>query len=297
MLLVPEAQVKLGLIELLLDDNFSFLIHLLVHVATAVVVMRWFSKSKLKKKQQQQQHAKSPSFTDPPNVYISVSRPQQQQQHPQPLPPRPTTAAPSSSAQNEGQHQPPPPLPPPAGWQQQQQQQPIIVNQHYYLNGQRLVPSSDQPPPPQQQQLYPPSLGCLTGSMVNLAKDVNPLPQLLDDGFSAWQGYSTQLANSTAALYDQVASRFGDVMTLIDLEKLTGNECHLFNLQTPPAETASKSPGKKDAKAKQQQQAMTANMAALSYGASYFSKVELYANSKLPANLSPLMLYVFTPCL
>ncbi|KAM0429702.1 hypothetical protein ACHAPT_006308 [Fusarium lateritium] len=130
--------------------------------------------------------------------------------------------------------------------------------------------------------------------MVNLAKDVVPLSsQLYDDGMSAWHG----CAQSTGALYDDVYSRFNNVMTLIDHEKLCGNEGDLFGWHSAPAtqqqqqQPQDKAFGKFSKRTKHKEKA---HLATSVVPGNYFSKVELYANSKLPADLPPLALYLPT---
>lgn len=156
---------------------------------------------------------------------------------------------------------------------------------------------------PSQQQHT--ALGRFTGSMVNLTKDIVPaIPQLYDDGLAAWHG-CTQIANSTAAVYDQVYSRFNNVMTLIDHEKCVGTENDLFHCSSSPVPSPQSSPDsispptqdrgidflsskpKKSLKPKKSQ----ATCAAAVVSGNYFSKVEYYANSKLPRDLPPLALY------
>lgn len=126
--------------------------------------------------------------------------------------------------------------------------------------------------------------------MVNLAKDVVPFTQLYDDGMSAWHG----CAQTTNAVYADVYSRFNNVMTLIDHEKLCGNECDLFSWHSsPPAQQQSqdKAFGKSSKRTKHKDKG---HIATSVVSGNYFSKVELYANSKLPADLPPLALYLPT---
>lgn len=146
--------------------------------------------------------------------------------------------------------------------------------------------------------------------MVNLARDVVPgsaaheLSQLYDDGLSAWHGSCTQLVNSTAAVYDQVSSRFNDIMTSIDHEKFMGHERDLFDFQwssgthvTPPPNPPttdrgffSPPPPKKSSKKQPKHKGSANTVTSCAVSNSYFSKVELYANSRLPKDLPPLTL-------
>ncbi|OTA99418.1 hypothetical protein M426DRAFT_325132 [Hypoxylon sp. CI-4A] len=185
---------------------------------------------------------------------------------------------------------------------------PIVVNQHHYYLG---------PPAPQPVTIapYPPGNGpCAInklklGSTVNIASDMIPGNlgrQILNDGLPRWHSYGTQLLNQSAAMYDQIYSRFNDVMTLIDGDKYVGNENDLFMYQSnpippPPIEPSQhivlhKGPTKKSKKdghketSKGQKSVLASSLASRGY----FAKVELYANSRLPPNLPPLHLYIPT---
>ncbi|KAI1464457.1 alpha/beta-hydrolase [Daldinia caldariorum] len=216
---------------------------------------------------------------------------------------------------------PPPPLPPPPCWstmlpsgpasppqyQNQQQYLPIVVNQHYYLS-----PSAPHQP---AVKPYPHSNGACTvrklklSSTANLADQVFPGnmgQQILNDGLPRWHAYGTQVLNQSAAMYDQICSSFNDVMTLIDRDKYIGNENDLFTYQSHPVPPSStevrqqtvvhKGPAKKAKKGtskdapKGQTNAITSSLASRGY----FAKVELYANSKLSSNLTPLRLHIPT---
>ncbi|KAI1764657.1 alpha/beta-hydrolase [Hypoxylon sp. FL1150] len=231
------------------------------------------------------------------------------------------TSAPIS-AQPAGYLLPPPPLPPPGAWNnalppgsvappqyhdQHQQPYPIVVNQHYYLG----LPASH--PPPTNSYPYvngPAALSKLKlSSAVNVACELipgNAVHHMLDDGLPRWHAYGTQLINQSAAMYDQICTRFDNVMTLIDRDRYVGNENDLFMYQPqlvaaapiePPQQlTVSKGHTKKGKKetpketAKPQTSALASSLASRGY----FAKVDLYANSKLPANLPPLRLHIPT---
>ncbi|KAF7545182.1 hypothetical protein G7Z17_g9364 [Cylindrodendrum hubeiense] len=269
----------------------------------------------------------------PPQQLPQQQLPQQRpQQPPQPRPlSRPSHPyGHQYGAQSQPQFRPAGYLPAPSGWTPPvPAYQPVIVNhQHYYLGGQQQpqphpppqyhAPPAPIPPNPSSQNLQPPqqhvyqqhnsTLGRFTGSMVNLTKDIVPaIPQLYDDGLAAWHG-CTQLVSSTATKYDQVYNRFNNVMTLIDHEKCVGNENDLFNCISNPSPSPQSSPDnspplnqdrgfdmpsskpKKSLKPKKSQ----ASCATAVVSGNYFSKVEHYANSKLPRDLPPLALYVPT---
>ncbi|KAJ9427584.1 Alpha/Beta hydrolase protein [Fusarium oxysporum] len=226
-----------------------------------------------------------PKITDPPNVF----RPARPQIEPPPYPGnvRPNTAAlrpvlpynQHHASQSQPHFQPAGYLPAPPNFSTQ----PVVINNHYHLGSQQSHPnlSAFTPPhhlaTPNSHQTLSSSLNRFTGSMVNLAKESIP-PQLYDDGLSAWHGCA-QIAQSTNALYD----RFNDIMTLIDHEKVKGNENTLFNCaiadQEPKTDQVDKS---------------SCNVAASVVSGNYFSKVEQYANSKLPSTLPPLSLHMPT---
>jgi len=226
--------------------------------------------------------------------------------HYKPRPPPP----PGQSWYGGDAYQLPPPqpiglLPAPPGWVPQsptQYQQPnpypapIVVNQHHYYLG-------PAPPSPtgEQASASPPSKLNL-GSVLDLAKEICPnngVLQTLDNNLPALQECGTQLINQTAALVDQISDRFNDVMTLIDGDRYVGNERDLFAWQ--PSQSHAPSPSsvttvahapksKPKSRTKDQPKGQTTAVAASVISGSFFAKVELYANSKLPLDLQPLRL-------
>ncbi|KAJ2988869.1 hypothetical protein NUW58_g3756 [Xylaria curta] len=204
-----------------------------------------------------------------------------------------------SSFQRAGNILPSPPLyavgplaPVPLYGQDPRQYPPIIVTQHYYLNS---------PPHPHP---YFSGGGGYASSTLKLGSSpdlfqvsANVINQIVDDGLPRWHAYGTQAINQGAALYDRISSKFDNVMTLIDCDKFAGNEDDLFMYQQPshspwpPSNSvhhpvASKgSQGKK--KGKDAPKGQTSAVAASLITSGYFAKVSLYANSRLPLNLSP----------
>ncbi|KAH8879567.1 alpha/beta-hydrolase [Thozetella sp. PMI_491] len=241
------------------------------------------------------------------------SPPPQYHQSPPPPPPLSQVSQPwypDSSYQSLGSFQPAGLLPPPSGWTGASvapppyQQPPIIVNQHYYI-----TPQGPPVPPRRPHTSSGPFSKAALASVVNLADDMMPaanFPQLFDDGLPSWHGYKTRLVNQSAALCDQISSRFGNVMTLIDRDGYEGNEKDLFvcrpGWQWPEAPTSvapstEKAPARKTGKSaptKDHPKGQTTAVAASVLSGDYFAKVELYANSKLPMKLPPLDLYVNT---
>lgn len=175
---------------------------------------------------------------------------------------------------------------------------PIVVNQHYYLS------------PPSQNPLYTKTQNAISklnlGSVVDLASDILPavnIPHVFDDGLRPWHCYGSQLLSQSAALYDQVSHKFDNVMTLIDRDWFSGNEKDLLTYQptqlpmpplAPPASVAANKPLTKrtarDSGPKKDLKEQTAAVATTAISGDSFSKVELYANSRLPMNLPPLKL-------
>ncbi|KZL75054.1 lipase class 3 [Colletotrichum tofieldiae] len=264
-------------------------------------------------------------------------QPQQQGQQGQYHHPPPPYHRPQPQPQQQQQHQVQQQRP--QGWPQYPQRgqypQPIVVNQHYYLHpppaatapaashaGAGTNPYSPHGAVAGASATCPSGLDKFAGSMVTIAKDFTS-PHFLEE--PNFHPHATQLINSTAACVDQIAGCFNDVMTLIDRERLVGNEKALFSYQnggapsSPPpgpsgdgkrggagagagggrgarGEKGGSGGAKKRSKEKQsssskvQSTAVTASVVS----GNYFAKVELYANSRLPMNLPPLRLYMPT---
>ncbi|KAI1871806.1 hypothetical protein JX265_005792 [Neoarthrinium moseri] len=182
---------------------------------------------------------------------------------------------------------------------------PVVVNQHYYVN--------DQPPQPYGYTNGSSShashgLDVVSkpkfGSVVDLAQELVPsnFCQSFDDGLPRWHGQATQLLNQGAALYDQIQNKFNDMMTLIDSEKFSGNEKEWSQDQplsllppkatplVPATERGHPKKTMKNTSAKGQTTAVASSI----LSAGYASKVDLYANSRLPLDLTPLRLYMPT---
>lgn len=207
-------------------------------------------------------------------------------------------------------------LPPPPSWNGgsapppysvDQQHGPVVVNQHYYL-----LPA---PPSDVMSQRSDGSEVALLdlddGSAANLAIQVMPgaLPDSLHNGLLPWKGDIQQSAAATDHMYQ----RFNDVMTLIDRDGYAGNEKDLF-VCNPASPSSPSSPSLAVAatttrglasKPKKSQSSRklhhdtpkgqsAAGSGSVVSGSSYFAKVELYANSRLPMNLPPLKLYIPT---
>lgn len=136
--------------------------------------------------------------------------------------------------------------------------------------------------------------------MVDLASKVMPrevVHQVIDDGLPRWHCPASQLLNQSAALYDQIQTKFNEVMTSIDCERFSGHEGDLFHYQPAPAQAPATLPdkgrAKKVSKKDNPKGQTTAVVTSLASGG-YFAKVDLYANSRLPDDLPPLRLYIPT---
>jgi hypothetical protein len=173
----------------------------------------------------------------------------------------------------------------------------VIVNQHYYINGQHAQSSTQGGGNP-----YAHNQAKFGGSVANLARGLSAVPSC-SDGLSAWYGYSANLVTSTISTCDEIAYRLNNVLTMIDGEHLKGHEMDLFSYRHPVAVTekqqlprreegkpAKKSRGRdrdrdKDTRANK---SPATDVAATVVRGNYFSKVDQYANSKLPkSSLAP----------
>lgn len=207
-------------------------------------------------------------------------------------------------------------LPPPQGWNggspptqypyqhQNPQHASIVVNQHYYL-----LPATHGDATSQRPQACEAIVSKLnTGSAVNLAVQLisGAQPFLFDDGSFPLNGHFQQGAGEAT---DHMYQRFNSVMTLIDQDRYTGNEKDLFichsDASSAPSSTADttttrgqlskpKKPHSSGRFHNDSPKGQTTAVAASMISGSYFAKVELYANSRLPMNLPPLKLYIPT---
>ncbi|TDZ21432.1 hypothetical protein Cob_v005516 [Colletotrichum orbiculare MAFF 240422] len=280
--------------------------------------MGFFSSKKVKKAAPEPKPVVNKRPTNPPpSQYASSTTPtpqfwpRQEHHHQHPPPPYPAIQYQAHPRRPFPQHQTP--FDPHRG----PYQQPIVVNQHYYIT----PPAPPSQPPTSTSTaliLRPPSTapqtqGCplgldkFTAPVANMARDFAS-PRFFDE--PNFHPHATQLINSTASCVEEIANRFNDVMTLIDRDGLVGNEKALFTYQVPvadpaPAETQTQASHGKSSKSKngssksakkehKDSKSRSQDVVADVVRGSYFSKVELYANSKLPVDLPPLRLYMPT---
>ncbi|TVY40941.1 hypothetical protein LOCC1_G006394 [Lachnellula occidentalis] len=105
----------------------------------------------------------------------------------------------------------------------------------------------------------------------------------------------TQYLNQGAALCDLISSKFDTVITLIDGDKFNGDErefvvhenAQQMWPQAPESDRSLMRGGKTNGM-------VNHSVSNSLIGANYFSKVDLYANSRLPPNLPPMKLYMPT---
>jgi hypothetical protein len=201
------------------------------------------------------------------------------------LPPQQQPGHPSSQASLPDYHLPHPPstsfqpagyLPGPQGWNNGP---PVIVNQHYYLS-----PPPDVAMVNQRPCLGNSGLARLTGSMVNLASGLIPsdLPRFADDSRLHWPA-------SQCNTYDHIMAKFDSVMSSIDQDHYAGGEGEL--LEAGPSLLADQKKHKSAHPTRDQPKGQTTAVASSIMSGSYFAKVDLYSNSRLPTNLPPLRLY------
>ena len=123
--------------------------------------------------------------------------------------------------------------------------------------------------------------------------------QVVDNQLPRWHSYGNQLINQSVAMSDQMWNGFNNVMTLIDGDKLTGHETDLFMYgyappPLPPRDYQTRPPHPSQGSSRKSKndtcKGQLAEAAQSRFSGDYFSKVELYANSKLPMNLPPLQL-------
>lgn len=109
----------------------------------------------------------------------------------------------------------------------------------------------------------------------------------------------------SAALYDQLSTTFNNVMTSIDRERYSGNEKDLFSWQddsrpdpVQPSHGESTDRGftkkPKRPQPRSNTKGQTAAVASSLISTNCFAKADLYSNSRLPADLPPLRLYIPT---
>jgi hypothetical protein len=125
-----------------------------------------------------------------------------------------------------------------------------------------------------------------------------PGTRIFNDGVPAWQNQRAQCPNQGVALYELISSEFNAVITLIDQGRFSGDERELMVLQ-PPQLTWQQEQDTgytdRDLFKGKSKGVVSSKISTALVSTSYFAKVNLYANSKLPPNLPPMKLFVFFP--
>jgi hypothetical protein len=126
-----------------------------------------------------------------------------------------------------------------------------------------------------------------------------PGAQIFNDGIPFWHQQGTQYLNQSAALYDLIRSKFNSVVTSIDSEKFSGNEKELWVQPPPPQQfqqalVMAKKDAVKEKSKNNSKDDIGCPIAAKITSSNYFTKVNMYANSRLPMDLPVVKLYV--PC-
>jgi hypothetical protein len=122
-----------------------------------------------------------------------------------------------------------------------------------------------------------------------------PGAQIFNDAIPNWHRQGTQYLNQSAALYELISSKFNSVVTLIDGERFSGNENDLWVHQPRPPQSqelalvTTRKEGNKKSKPRSKDDIGCPIGAKIAPG-NYFSKVDLYANSRLPPDLPPVKL-------
>ncbi|UNI17764.1 hypothetical protein JDV02_004084 [Purpureocillium takamizusanense] len=257
---------------------------------------------------------KRPSLSDPPNVYYSAAPP------PPALPNRPATSTGSTIALYSHMPGESPYTNPVAAYTQQQfppwsangydpsswagsapapapahYQWPVGESQEYYNN------TAAYPGPPQEAH---------HGSVQNLSAHPHQHP-------GTWATSMVHLpvpssSGPPTSQQNDMGSRFDDLMTLIDREGYAGDETDLFLLQQPQPSPGNPDSGTSDrprssrrtsphghaqrpnSRRGGERRLDTSDVAATVLSGTYFSKVDLYANSRLPLDLPPFAVYMPT---
>lgn len=123
-----------------------------------------------------------------------------------------------------------------------------------------------------------------------------PGAHIFNEGAPVWHDHGTHYLCQGAALYDLISSKFDDVVTAIDEDRFGGGDAELMvrgleMQQDGRNHVQMRGVGHKKEKVEGRSKG-AANDAISSAVTStnYFSKVDLYANSRLPPNLPPLKL-------
>ncbi|KAL0263107.1 hypothetical protein SLS55_002083 [Diplodia seriata] len=122
-------------------------------------------------------------------------------------------------------------------------------------------------------------------SVTNLNDGLQRRQQMASRSVSNLHDRGNQYVAHTVALCDLISSKLDQVITSIDDEVFSGEERELVIYEHPPEPHQSSLDVSRGS---------NQNMAAVASSSNYFSKVWLYANSRLPPHLPPLKVYMPT---
>ncbi|XMA20092.1 hypothetical protein WAI453_012883 [Rhynchosporium graminicola] len=169
------------------------------------------------------------------------------------------------------------------------QYQPVLMHQNQF----RPVPQRPQRATENTSKLNLASMSNLLASNVPACGT-----ELIQNRVAPLYTQGTQYLNQSAALCDLISSKFNQIITLIDGEQFSGDERDLAVLSQPQpiwqqqqAETGHSDRALRKGKSKDM---LNYPVPSAMTSTNYFAKVYLYANSRLPPNLTPLKLYMPT---
>jgi hypothetical protein len=137
------------------------------------------------------------------------------------------------------------------------------------------------------------NLASVTNVLAGGEPEYIPGHQLFSQGLPSYQAATSNYED--ASLYDLVSSQFDAVVTLIDGNRFSGDERDLAlseSYQSAWQQEEAGSNTRELPKVKSRAATTNSNHALEITSANYFSKANLYANSRLPQDLPPMKLYV-----
>lgn len=159
-----------------------------------------------------------------------------------------------------------------------------------------LLAPSPQPPRPQEVcgSISKLKLASVTNLLAGDVPRFLPGAAFFNNEVAALTEQGTQCFSPGAALYDLIASKLDTVVTLIDSERFSGDERELVVYPPPPHLTrehhySNGNTGQELVKARSRGLINDGASTAL-VSTNYFTKVNLYANSRLIQNLPPMKL-------
>lgn len=236
------------------------------------------------------------------SVYASTSTLNPVPPYTPPYPPRPAVNAPFQQTWNSTQsYLPPSAQPSPPSYALEQAPQPYLTPESHQSHKWKSCTNLETALVQQPVQAANASVSKTYNT--SLSKTADCWKRGAAVGNAAVQK-TTNYLNWRTALCDQIGTKFNDVITLMDEECFHGGEKDLFVTntapptppQSPPAATGVRGGGETATVAAGRKASKGVNQAVTSAVTStnYFSKANLYANSRLPPHLPPLRVYMPT---